>query len=79
MALQGQVLASGGLDVDPGPLRDHARRAPHSVGVDGHVDPGHRRPPLVGRGQGGEDLDRGRLAGSVGAQQTEHGPRTDAE
>ena len=39
LTLEPEVLAAGGLDVDPRALRDHADRAADPVGLRDHVDP----------------------------------------
>ena len=79
LPLEGEVLPPGGLQVDPGPLGDQADGPAHPLGAGQHVDAGHAGLAAVGAGQGGEDLDRGRLAGAVGAEQAEHGAGLDLE
>ena len=79
LALQTQVLAAGGLDVDRRALRDDADAPAHAVGVGDHIEPVDERPPGIGLGQRGQDLHGGRLAGAVGAEQREHAPRCDRE
>ena len=44
-----------------------------------HVEAGDARAPRAGREQRGQDPDRGRLPGAVGAEQPEHGPLLDLE
>ena len=87
LALGQPVQAADHLDVHPsaeeavdgGFLRGHADAAAHLVGLAHHVEAGHRARALGGDGEGGEDADRGGLAGPVVAEEAEHGARSDAE
>ena len=79
LALETQVLAPRRLDIDARALCDDANRPADAIGLRGDVDPGDDRPPLVRLRQRGEDLDRGRLAGAVRAEQPEDRPRLDGE
>ncbi len=54
-----------------GALRDDADALPHALGTVQHVVPGHQRAPGGGRHARGEDADRRRLPGAVGAEQAE--------
>src|SRR6266536_3597248 len=78
-ALERQVLAAGGLQVDPGALGHAADGPAHAVGPLDHVDAGHAGGAGVRAAQRGEDLDGGGLAGAVGTEQAEHCPRLHGE
>src|SRR6266508_3564044 len=78
-ALERQVLAAGGLQVDPGALGHAADGPAHAVGPLDHVDAGHAGGAGVRAAQCGEDLDGGGLTGAVGTEQAEHGPRLHGE
>ena len=69
-ALQHQVLAAGGLAVEPRLLGHVAERAPGPVRVPDDVVPGDGRAARVGLRQRREDADGRRLAGSVRAEGT---------
>ena len=56
-------------------LRRDADLLADPVGVRGDVDAGDGRRALGRAAQGGEDADRGRLAGAVVAEEPEHGAR----
>ena len=74
-----QVLPAGEQLVEGGVLGRDPDPAPHVGGMGGDVEAGHPCPPLVGVAQGGEDADRRGLAGAVGSQEAEDGPRRDGE
>src|SRR6266568_7623540 len=78
-SLERQVLAAGGLEVDPGALGHAADGPAHTVGPLDHVDAGHAGGAGVRAAQRGEDLDGAGLAGAVGTEQAEHGPRLHGE
>ena len=65
---QDQVLAAGEVLVDGGELPGEADEAAHRVGLGDDVVPEHARAAAVGDQQRGEHLDRGGLAGAVGAE-----------
>jgi hypothetical protein len=63
-----EVLAPGGHRVAARFLRDEPDRPAYPVRGEQDVDAGDARPSRVGPGQGGEDLDGGGFAGTVGAE-----------
>ena len=68
-----EVEPAGEEAVDGGLLRGDADAAAHLVGLVDDVEAGHRPRALGGDGEGGEDADRGGLAGAVVAEEAEHG------
>jgi hypothetical protein len=70
---QQQVLLAGQQTVDRGELAGDADRLPDPVRVRGEIVSGDRDGAGVGGDQGGEDVDGGRLAGAVRAEQGEDG------
>ena len=74
-----QVLDRREALVEPRVLGEHARVAPHLVGVDLGVDAEHLGPATVGAQHAVEQADRGGLAGAVGAQQGQHLAGLDAQ
>ena len=76
---QPQVLLAGELAVDRGDLARQGDRVPHLVALASDVETGHPRLACVGRDQRGEDVDRRRLAGTVGPEQGEHRSGGDVE
>ena len=68
-----EVEPAGEEAVDGGFLRGDADAAAHLIGLVDDVEAGHRPRALGGDGEGGEDADRGGLAGAVVAEQAEHG------
>jgi hypothetical protein len=60
-------------------LPDDAERAAHPLCVADDVEAGHPRLAAVGARERGQDLDGGRLAGAVRAEQAEDRPRLDSE
>ncbi|SUA41734.1 Uncharacterised protein [Nocardia africana] len=71
-AEQFEVLASGEVLVQRRVLPRHHDRAPHPGRIGDHVVPGHRGAARIGPQQGGQDLDRGGLAGAVGSEDAQH-------
>ena len=67
-----EVFVAGEVLVDCGVLARQADAGPDRARVGADVDPGHLRGPAVGFQQCGQDAHRGRLAGTVGAEQPEH-------
>src|SRR6185436_9968693 len=74
-----EVLASGQRLVDRGVLAREADAQADGLRVGADVDAEHRRSPAVGGEDRGEDAHRGGLAGTVRAEQAEHGPWRDLE
>ena len=68
---QDEVLLAGEQVVDGGELAGDADRGAYRVGVLGQVVTGDPDLAGVGADQGGQDLNRGRLAGAVGTEQGE--------
>ena len=66
-----EVLAPGRLGIDGDPLADRADHAPYPLWLGEDVEPGDRGAAGVGSREGGEDLDRRRLAGAVRPEQAE--------
>jgi len=79
VALQQQVLASGRVRVDPGPLSDDTDRATDALRVAEDVVARDDRAPCVGPRERRQDLDRGRLPRPVGAEQAEDRPGLDVQ
>jgi hypothetical protein len=71
---QHQVLPAGERPVEGGVLGSHANQTPHLVGFGEDVAAGHRGPPSVRRGQGGQDSHRRGLAGPIGPEQPQDRP-----
>ena len=74
-----QVLPAGQVLVDRGVLPGQTDEAAHGVGVRADVVPQDGGRARVGFEDGRQDPHDGRLAGPVGAEQAEHGPRLDLE
>jgi hypothetical protein len=74
---QQQVLGPGEVLVHRGVLTGQADCLPHAVGVTPDVEPSDLGIATVGAEQGRKDPDRGGLAGTVGAEQTENGAVAD--
>jgi hypothetical protein len=74
-----EVLAAGEVPIDRGGLAGQTDGLAHGGGLAGHVVPGHLGLAGVGAQQGGEDADGGALAGTVGAEQPEHGAGRDGQ
>jgi hypothetical protein len=68
---QDQVLLAGEQVVDRRELPGHPDRRADRVGLGSHVMAGDAHVAAVSGEQRGEDLDGGRLAGAVGAEQRE--------
>src|SRR5206468_9322 len=79
LGLHLQVLAAGRLRVEAVLLADDADRAAHPLCVADDIEAGHTRLAAVWARERGQDLDRGRLAGSVRAEQAEDRARLDGE
>ncbi len=73
------VLAAAQVLVHRGVLAGQADDAPDHLGLLRHVVAQDGAVALVGLEDGREDADRGRLAGAVGAEQTEDSSRLDFE
>lgn len=73
LADHAQVLAAGQIFVHGGELAGEPDRAPHLVGMLQDVDPRHEGAAAVRPEQRRQDPDGSRLAGSVGAEESEHG------
>ena len=73
------VLAPGEVLVDGGVLARQPDQAADHVGLLHHVVPEDAGAPRVGFEDGGEDAHGRRLAGTVGAEQAEHGAGLDGE
>ena len=74
-----QVLGPGEVFVDRRVLAGEADLGPQLRRLAGDVEAGDAGAAAVGREQGGEDADRGRLAGAVGPEQAEHGAGGDPQ
>ena len=68
-----QVLAAGQVLVDGGVLAGQADLSPQRSRVAHDVEAGHVPAAPVGRQQRRQDADGGRLPGSVGAEDAQHG------
>ncbi len=79
LGLHLQVLAAARLRVEAVLLADDADRAAHGFRVADDIEAGHARLAAVRARERGQDLDRGRLAGSVRAEQPEDRARLDCE
>ena len=66
---EGDEVGGGHVTGQAGALGQVADPAPHGQGVDGDVVAEHGGPALVGHEQPEQQLDQGRLAGPVGADQ----------
>src|SRR5205085_2115169 len=69
-----QVLEAGQVLIHRGILAGQSHTLPGPPRLAEHVDAGDPGAALVGHEQGGEDADKGRLAGAVRPQQAEHDP-----
>ncbi len=67
-----EVLAAGQVLVDGRVLAREADQLPHRLRVAGDVEPGDARAAGVGAEKRREDPDRGRLAGAVRPEQSQH-------
>jgi hypothetical protein len=74
-----EVLASGQVAVDRGELAGQPDDPAKRARVAHDVVAGHGGPATVGREEGRQDPDRGRLAGSVRAEQAEDRALLDAQ
>ncbi len=79
LAHQHQVLPGGEHVVHRGELPGQGDLLADLGGLRRHVEPGDARRPPVGPDQGRQDVDRGRLAGAVGSEQSEDRAPFDAE
>ena len=68
-----EVLEPGQVVVDRGVLAREADAGAELPGLADHVQAGHASAAGVGGEEGGEDPDRRRLAGPVGAEHAENG------
>jgi hypothetical protein len=68
-----QVLATRQDLVDGRELPGQADRGAQAPGVLDHIEAGNAGAACVRLEQGGEDPDRGRLAGAVGPEEAVHG------
>ena len=77
--MKGQVLAGSERAVEVAPLRNHRQ---HPLGLDriiDHIDPGHSCLATGRLDPGGEDADRGGLAGSIGTEEAKDLAACDGE
>src|SRR5262249_61281284 len=79
LGLHLQVLAPGRLRVEAVFLADDADRAAHTFRVGDDIEAGHARLAAVWARESGQDLDGGRLAGAVRADQAGDRSRLDGE
>src|SRR5215217_9359706 len=79
LAVEAQVLLGRQVGVEGRLLEDQADVAANLVPLAGDVEAGHRGRAGGRLGQGAEDLDGGRLAGAVGAEEPEGLPRPDVQ
>jgi hypothetical protein len=75
LPVEAQVLLGGQVGVKGRLLEDQADVTADLVPLAGDVEAGHRGRAGGRVGQGAEDLDGGRLAGAVGAEEAEGLPR----
>jgi hypothetical protein len=74
-----KVLLAGEQSINRGELSSDADRGADLVRFGDDVVAGDANGASVGGEQGGEDVDRGRLAGAVGSEQGEHDAGRDVQ
>jgi hypothetical protein len=79
LSVQAQVLGRAQVSVEGRVLEDEADVAADVVALGGDVEAGDARAPAGGTREGAEDVDRGGLPGTVGAEEAEHLAAADLE